>query len=99
MIDDSIAPCESQRSRRIRLRAAVLRIGARLGWEPHEAIAFTEALTGCPWRRCGCDEFEAVLEEYLALGRVIQEKARRRKARRQDRVVTDGEGAVYAAGT
>jgi len=99
MIDDSLARCESQRSRRIRLRAAVLRIGARLGWQPHEVIAFTEALTGRPWRRCGCDEFEVVLEEYLALGRVIQDKARRHAAHRQSQIFTDGEGVVHAAGT
>jgi len=99
MIDDSIVPRDSQRSRRIRLRAAVLRIGALLGWEPHDVIAFAEALTNCPWRRCGCDEFETVLEEYLALGRVIGEKARRRTAHRRNGVVPNGEGAVRAVAT
>jgi hypothetical protein len=68
---------------RVRMRAAVLRLGTMLGWEPREIIAFTEALTNCSWRQCGCDEFEAVLEEYLAMGRVIQRKVARRRLRPQ----------------
>lgn len=67
------------RHRRAELRAAVLRLGRLLGWQSREVIAFAEAVTNRPWRRCGCAEFETVLEEYWAIGRVIQEKEARRR--------------------
>jgi len=67
------------RRRRAELRAAVLRLGGLLGWRSREAITFAEAVTNCPWRRCGCEEFETVLEEYWAIGRVIQEKRARQQ--------------------
>jgi hypothetical protein len=66
-----------RRRRRAELRAAVLRLGGLLGWGSREAISFAEAVTNRPWRRCGCTEFETVLEEYWAIGRVIQEKRAR----------------------
>jgi hypothetical protein len=66
-----------KRRRRAELRAAVLRLGGLLGWRSREAITFAEAVTNRPWRRCGCTEFETVLEEYWAIGRVIQEKRAR----------------------
>jgi hypothetical protein len=72
-----------RRRRRAELRAAVLRLGGLLGWGSREAIAFAEAVTNRPWRRCGCTEFETVLEEYWAIGRVIQEK-RARSEREED---------------
>ncbi len=65
---------------RIRLRAAVLRLGGLLGWQPGEVLAFAEAVTNRPWRRCGCADFEAVLEEYRQLLRAIHDKAERRAA-------------------
>jgi len=61
-----------------------------LGWEPHDIIAFTESLTNCPWRRCGCDEFQAVLEEYLAMGHAIQQKVARRRVREQGAIFLEG---------
>jgi len=67
------------RRRRAELRAAVLRLGGLLGWRSCEAITFAEAVTNRPWRRCGCEEFETVLEEYWAIGRVIQEKRARQQ--------------------
>ena len=67
------------RRRRAELRAAVQRLGGLLGWRSREAITFTEAVTNRPWRRCGCEEFETVLEEYWAIGRVIQEKRARQQ--------------------
>jgi hypothetical protein len=72
------------RRRRAQLRAAVLRLGGLLGWGSSEAIAFTEAVTNRPWRRCGCSEFETVLEEYWAIGRVIEEKRIRAQQERDD---------------
>jgi hypothetical protein len=71
---------------RVYLRAAVLRVGGLLGWKAHEVIGFTEALTGRGWGHCGPDEFQIVLDEYLALGRVIQQKVSRRArdARQKD---------------
>jgi hypothetical protein len=71
--------CAAVRPRddRARLRAAVLQLGATLGWEPHEVIAFTEALTDCSWGRCGSDEFRAALDEYLSIARVFGACARR----------------------
>ena len=69
---------EAARRERIRLRADVLRYGGLLGWQAPQVIAFTEALTHCPWRRCGCAELWAVLDEYLAIMEVIQAKAARR---------------------
>jgi hypothetical protein len=65
-------------SRRADLRAAVLRAGARLGWDEREVVAFAEALVGRPWRRCCPRDLEAVLGEYVALARVVRAKAARR---------------------
>jgi hypothetical protein len=62
-----------------------------LGWEPCDIIAFTEGLTNCSWRRCGSDEFEAVLEEYLAMGRAIQGKVARRRLRSQAAISSNRE--------
>ncbi len=67
------------RRRRAELRAAVLRLGGLLGWRSQEAITFAEAVTNRPWQRCGCEDFETVLEEYWAIGRVIQEKRARQQ--------------------
>jgi len=67
------------RRRRAELHAAVLRLGGLLGWRSREAITFAEVVTNRPWRRCGCEEFETVLEEYWAIGRVIQEKRARQQ--------------------
>ncbi len=83
------------RRRRAELRAAVLRLGGLLGWRSREAITFTEAVTNRPWRRCGCEEFETVLEEYWAIGRVIQEKRTRRE--RESDGVNAGEEDCHAA--
>ncbi len=69
---------------RLRLRAGVLRLGGLLGWQPREVIAFAEAVTNRPWRRCGSADFEAVLEEYRSLVRVIHDKADRRAAREKE---------------
>lgn len=81
------------RRRRAELRAAVLRLGGMLGWKSRDVIAFTEAVTERRWRRCGCDEFERVIEEYWAIGRVIQEKRRQ-----QDLTISkqDGDHRVVA---
>ena len=67
-------------SERARLRAAVLNLGGFLGWQTHDVISFTEALTGRPWHRCDCADLEAVLEEYQTLIQVIETKAARRTA-------------------
>jgi len=68
-----------------------------LGWEPHDIIGFTEGLTNCSWRRCGCDEFQAVLEEYLAMGRAIQQKVARRRVREQGAISVEREERENAA--
>lgn len=68
--------CSSRRER-ARLRSAVLSLGAFLGWQPHEVIGFTKALTGRAWQRCGRAELEMVLEEYQTLIQVIEAKAAR----------------------
>src|SRR5262245_29780577 len=62
---------------RLRLRAAVLSAGAVLGWTTAAVIAFGEALTGVPWRRWGCAELEAALDELLGLLCVVRERAAR----------------------
>lgn len=79
------APRESQPSidERVRLRAAVLRLGGLLGWQPREITAFAEAVTNRPWQNCGPADFEAVLEEYRSLLRAIHDKAERRAAGRE----------------
>ena len=64
-------------ARRARLRDAVLRAGARLGWNEREVVAFAEALVGRAWRSCGPIDLEAVLGEYVALARVAREKSER----------------------
>ena len=79
------------RRRRAQLRAAILRLGGLLGWGSRDVIAFAEAVTDRPWRRCGCAEFERVVEEYWAIGRVIEEKRARREL---DRVEGKGEHHV-----
>ncbi len=65
------------RRRRAELRGAVFTLGGLLGWGSRDVITFAESVTGRPWRRCGCAEFEHVVEEYWAIGRVIQEKRAR----------------------
>lgn len=82
---------EDGRHRRVRLRTAVFRIGRLLGWSARDVIAFTEAVANRPFRRCGCDDFERVLEEYWAIGRVIEETRERRE---QDLI--EGENHVAA---
>ena len=69
--------CVRPRDDRARLRSGVLQLGATLGWQPHEVIAFTEALTDCSWGRCGSDEFRAALEEYLSIARAVEARATR----------------------
>ena len=86
---NAVVQAEAARRERIRLRGDVLRYGGLLGWQASEVIAFTEALTRCPWRRCGCVEFWAVLDEYLAIMEVIQAKATRR-------LITERGGACAA---
>lgn len=80
--ETSDTPCASHLliDERVRLRAAVLRLGGLLGWQPGEVIAFAEAVTNRPWRQCCSTDFEAVLEEYRALLRAIHDKAERRAA-------------------
>jgi hypothetical protein len=80
---------------RIYLRAAVLRIGGLLGWKAHEVIGFTEALTGRGWRHCGPDQFQTVLDEYLALGRAIQIQ-QKVPCRAEDARQRDGTGGTDA---
>ena len=63
---------------RARLRLVVLRLGGGLGWGQRDVIAFAEALTSRPWRRCGRTDLEAVRDEFLALRRVIRRKAAQR---------------------
>ena len=65
---------------RSRLRTAVLHYGGLLGWSAADVMTFTEALTNRRWRDCGCPEFLAVLDEYLAIMQVIQVKRDRRTA-------------------
>lgn len=64
---------------RCALRDMVLRLGGLLGWSPREVIAFTEALTGRPWRRCGPAEYRLALAEY----RTLAEAGAARRARRE----------------
>jgi hypothetical protein len=60
-----------------------------LGWSPEAVIAFTEALTGRPWRECGQAELDLVLQEYRGLVEAIQAKAARRAARLQTAQIGD----------
>ena len=71
------------RGRRAELRTAVLTLGGLLGWSPGEVIDFAEAVTNRPWRHCSCADFERVVEEYWAIGRVIQEKRARHQVELQ----------------
>jgi hypothetical protein len=80
------APARPDRSA---LEAAVLQAGALLGWRGGAVAAFAEALTGCPWPRCGPAELRLVLDEYRALLAAAAAKLARRRAahpgRRQTR--------------
>ncbi len=78
MAADSTVASPAPRGGRARLRAAVLRLGARLGWSARDVAAYAEALCGRPWARLGPAELEAVRDEYLALLQVIAAKAARR---------------------
>ena len=64
-------------ARRARLRKAVLRAGARLGWNEGEVVAFAEALVARPWRRCGGSDLELVLGEYVTLAGAVRARAER----------------------
>ena len=66
------------------MRAAVLRLGSLLGWHTREVIAFAEAVTDRPWRRCGYADFEAVMEEYRSILHALHGKAARRAAREEE---------------
>ncbi len=72
------------RIRRAQLRGTVLRLGGLLGWPPSEVKSLVEDLTGIPWQRCGCDEFESVIDEYRSLTEVIAAKHRRQARRLAD---------------
>ena len=53
------------------LRAGIVRLGARLGWDARTVARFAAAVTGRSWRQCGPTELERVLEAYATLaGRV-----------------------------
>lgn len=69
------------RKERGQLRTRVLQLGELLGWRPCEVIAFTEAVANREWQHCGREEFEAVLEEYRAIGQIIQAKVEKRANR------------------
>ncbi|HZU12200.1 MAG TPA: hypothetical protein VFB58_05110 [Chloroflexota bacterium] len=88
------ADTRDMRRRRAELRTTVLCLGRLLGWGSRDVIAFAEAVTDRPWRRCGCAEFERVVEEYWAIGRVIEEK--RARQRELDRIEGKGEHRVAA---
>ena len=81
------------RGRRAELRTAVLTLGGLLGWSSGEVITFAEAVTNRPWRQCRCADFERVVEEYWAIGRVIQE-TRAQHHREPLRVDQEGEHHV-----
>ena len=49
------------------LRAGVLELGARLGWDQARVEAFAHAVTGRPWQRCGRAELQNMLLAYAAL--------------------------------
>ncbi len=68
------------RGERARLRADVLRLGALLGWAPRDVVAFGEALTLRPWRRCSPAELATIRDEYLALIGAIRARAGRARA-------------------
>jgi hypothetical protein len=44
-------------------------------------IAFTEAVANREWQHCGREEFEAVLEEYRAIGQIIRAKVEKHTSR------------------
>ncbi|WP_040669127.1 hypothetical protein [Nitrolancea hollandica] len=95
---DRYAPaCRARHAQRARQRAAVLQLGAVLGWPPDTVITFTEALTGRSWRHCGRVELGLVLREYQELVRVIQAKAARRATREVARLETAPSGGTDAA--
>ena len=87
-------PCRARRAERTRQREVVLRLGGSLGWSPDAVIAFTEALTGRPWRQCSHAELRLVLREYRTLVRVIQAKAARRALRSRTAPVGGGHAAT-----
>ena len=54
------------------LRAGVLDLGGRLGWDRARVGAFAGALTGRPWQRCRRAELQSVLLAYAALARRVR---------------------------
>lgn len=82
---DRASACRARGAARARQWEEVFHLGAMLGWSPDAVIAFSEALTGRPWRACGQVELRLVLWEYRTLVRVIQAKVARRTAREADR--------------
>jgi hypothetical protein len=71
----------NERERRRRLRSGVLRLGSLLGMDRCQVTRLAEAVTGCPWRRCGCVQLEEVIAEYR--GMVVRVMARQRYAETQ----------------
>jgi len=63
------------------LRDVVLDVGQRLGGQRDEVLAFSEALTGCPWSSCTVVELRAVLSEYQRILAAIDAKAQRHVSR------------------
>jgi len=57
----------TERAARRRLRAGVLRLGSFLGWDARQAVRFTEAVAGRPWRHCGRTELVQVLGAFAEL--------------------------------
>jgi hypothetical protein len=54
------------------LRAGVLDLGTRLGWDQPRVEAFARAVTGRPWQRCGRAELQNMLLAYAALVRRVR---------------------------
>jgi hypothetical protein len=72
----------------------VFHLGAVLGWSPDAVIAFTEALTGRPWRACGHADLRLVLREYRGLVEAIQAKAARHALQCWMTAIGDSDAAV-----
>lgn len=60
---------EDGRAEEVILRAGVLELGARLGWNQARVKAFGRAVTGRRWRHCGRAEIRQILDAYAALAR------------------------------
>jgi hypothetical protein len=66
------ACCGADRALQRELRAAIVRLGARIGLDARQVARFTWLVSGRTLARCGCADLERVLFAYLQLALCVR---------------------------